>query len=433
MSEHTAWVGVKVTATVMALLMGVTLLSSCADLEGSDGLDSVDKNTANRPRMSTTFAQSHPMSDAFFTDTDAVNVSQVQIFLERSPYGRSWLADYSIDGKRASQHIHEVALSRGLNPILLLSRMQVEASLISATSRPEQYLIDRAMGCGCPDGYGCDPSYLGLRNQISCAGKKFRELYDMSANGSGWWLKGVPRNTEDGYRVVPESHATSALYAYTPWVLIGRGGTWLAWKTAQLFDEHFAEEIQSSGGGSSGSGGCGQFSDLPESHPGFSSVEAATRKGWISGCGNGEFCPEDTLTRAQAASVLKSAYQLSPGAPSGHSDTSGHWAEQTINAVVSAGLMTGCADGRFCPDDTMTRAQAAAILASAAQVRGPDQSMFTDVPSDHWASRAISGLYERDYIGGCGDRTFCPDAPIRRWIFVAWLVNVERVEKVSCR
>ena len=415
------------------VLCASLLWLSCADLEGGDGRGGVEKNTANRPRVSTSFAQSHPMTDAFFGDTDAVSVSQVQAFLERSPYGRSWLADYSIDGKRASQHIHEVAQRRGLNPIMLLSRMQVEASLISASSRPSQHLIDRAMGCGCPDGYGCDPSYLGLRNQISCAGKKFRELYDMSADGSGWWLKGSPRNTEDGYYIVPQSHATASLYAYTPWVLVGSGGTWLAWKTAQLFDEHFADVIQRGASGPTGASGCGQFSDLPQDHPGFSSVEAATRKGWISGCGNGEFCPEDTLTRAQAASVLKSAYQLSAGAPSGHSDTSGHWAEQTINAVVSAGLMTGCDEGRFCPDETMTRAQAAAILATAAQVRGPSQSLFSDVPSDHWASKAISGLYERDYIGGCGEGVFCPNAPIRRWIFVAWLVNVERIEKVSCQ
>lgn len=408
---------------------------ACADLDSSyEGDRLLEKNTANRPRVATSFSQSHPMTDAFFGDTQAVSDGQVQTFLERSPYGRSWLADYSIDGKRASKHIHEVAVRRGLNPILLLSRMQVEASLISALSRPEQYLIDRAMGCGCPDGYACDPSLLGLRNQISCAAKKFRELYDMSADGSGWWLKGVAKNTEDGYRIVPQSHATSALYAYTPWVLVGRGGTWLAWKTAYLFDEHFATQIQtgSSGGSNTGST-CGQFSDLPSDHPGFSSVEAATRKGWISGCGNGEFCPEDTLTRAQAASVLKSAYQLATGRSSGHRDISGHWAEQTINAVVSAGLMAGCTETEFCPDEIMTRAQAAVILAKAAEIRGPNHSLFNDVASDHWASQAISGLYERDYIGGCGGDNFCPNAPIRRWIFVTWLVNVERVEKVNCQ
>jgi len=421
----------RVNCLIYTLLTACVALTACADLDSDyTGEELAEKNTAQRPRVSGSFSQSNPMSDAFFNDTDAVSIDQVQRFLERSPYGRSWLADYTIGGKRASQHVHEVAVSKGLNPILLLSRMQVEASLISANSRPAQHLIDRAMGCGCPDGYACDPSYLGLRNQISCAATKFRELSDMSADGTGWWLKGVARNSEDGYRIVPQSHATAALYAYTPWVLIGSGGTWLAWKTAQLFDQYIAEELQP---GSGGSVGCGQFSDLPEDHPGFSSVEAATRKAWISGCGGGRFCPEDSLTRAQAASVLKSAYELPPAGSAGLSDTAGHWAEQTINAVVASGLMSGCAEGRFCPDEELSRAQAAALLAKAAQVNGPSQSLFSDVPSDHWASRAISGLYERDYIGGCGDGQFCPDLPARRWIFITWLVNVERVEKVSCR
>ena len=53
--------------------------------------------------------------------------------------------------------------------------------------------------------------------------------------------KGLPKDTLDYYRIVPESHATAALYAYTPWVLQGSGGTWLAWSIARQFDRHVTD------------------------------------------------------------------------------------------------------------------------------------------------------------------------------------------------
>lgn len=43
-------------------------------------------------------------------------------------------------------------------------------------------------------------------------------------------------------------------------------------------------------------------------------------------------------------------------------DTEGHWAEAAIDAVTDAGLMTGRGDGIFDPDDTVTRAELATVL-----------------------------------------------------------------------
>ena len=425
----------KLALTTLAIFH----LWACSDI--SDQERSAALHKSQRPWVAHTFSQNHPMTDAFYHDVSALTESGVQAFLEHTPYGRSWLADYQVSGRRVSQMIYQISQSRGLNPILLLSRMQVEASLISAKRRPAQHLIDRAMGCGCPDGYACAARYLGLHNQINCAAQKFRELYDKSVNGSGWWRKGLGKSTLDNYWIVPNSHATAALYAYTPWVLQGSGGTWLAWKTAMLFDTHaYEEKIDLIGregsvnhGSSESSGGtCGQFFDLPSDHPGFGSVEAAADQGWVSGCGSDNFCPEGTLTRAQAASVIRDAFLVGQGRRAAFEDVRDHWAQDAIGAVISAGLMSGCSDTSFCPEDQLTRAQAASVIARAAQVSGVDRSVFRDIPSDHWAASAVASLYAQGDIGGCSTTEFCPDAPMRRWIFVTWIINVKKTPKVSC-
>jgi hypothetical protein len=410
----------------------LVLLVSCADMTKMEQGQAIQKTTSNR--VADDFNQNQPISDVFFLDTEALSEQGIQLFLERSPYGRSWLADYQIDGHKASTIIRQVSSLKGLNPILLLSRMQVEASLISSISYPDQYLIDRAMGCGCPDGRACERRYLGLKNQISCAAQKFRELYDKSVDGSGWWRKGLSNNTLDHYQIVPVGHATAALYAYTPWVLKGSGGTWLAWRTAKLFQQHIHEhELNELGDNSwSSSSSCGLFSDVPNSHPGLGYIEAAVHEGWLLGCGNNQFCPNDSLTRAQAASILKNALNLESYERSNLSDIREHWARVAIEAVVSEGIMSGCQADRFCPEDILTRAQAAMIIAKAGHLENKHNPKFQDVPNDHWAADAIAALDEMGYIGGCSADDFCLEVPMRRWLYVTWLAQTLSLDKNSC-
>ncbi|MBM4291790.1 MAG: S-layer homology domain-containing protein [Deltaproteobacteria bacterium] len=418
----------------LALLALLALLAACAELDPEgEGLGDQNDKSGGRPRVAAEFRQSAPMSDEFFNHTAALSGAGVQAFLERSPYGRSWLAAATFSGQRAADVVYAVAQEQGLNPILLLSRMQTESSLISAAGRPAQHLIDRAMGCGCPDGYACASRYLGFRNQLTCAAQKLRELYSKSADGSGWWRKGLPNTTLDNYRVTPQSHATAALYAYTPWVLVGSGGTWLAWRTARLFDEHVAAAGHDRLGGGGGPA-CGRFFDVPGDHPGFGAVEAAVDLGYVSGCDGAQtaFCPDDSLTRAQAATILVKAFALPAGGASGLSDARGHWGEDAVDRVVAAGLMSGCGGGRFCPDDPMSRAAAAVVLAKAAGVSGGGGDLFSDLPSDHWATEAVVALYDRGDIGACAARRFCPDEPARRWIFTDWLINVLEKPRAKC-
>ena len=187
------------------------------------------------------FDRNRVMGDAFFTSKDSVDAAKVQRFLERNPYGRrSFLADVQVGGESAAAAIVRGARSEGINPIVMLARMQVEKSLVAKTSNPGGGSVDYAFGCGCPDGRACNPVYRGLDKQIACAARTLRRHFDASAAGGGIWTKGTTKSTLDPIRVTPANHATASLYAYTPWVLQGRGGNWLVWNVTKRFADHFA-------------------------------------------------------------------------------------------------------------------------------------------------------------------------------------------------
>lgn len=171
------------------------------------------------------------ITDALYADAAGyVDAAAVQGLLEKTPYSggvRSWLADELVDGEPFSTVLARVAEAHGVSPLMLLARMQVEASLISKQERPRQSLVDRAFGCGCFDGQACFDRFLGLTNQMTCAAETLKKLHDGSVAGTGDWRKGKTKETLDGYSITPRSHATAAMYAYTPWVLPNRGGNWL--------------------------------------------------------------------------------------------------------------------------------------------------------------------------------------------------------------
>ncbi|HEU0035718.1 MAG TPA: hypothetical protein VFQ53_34135 [Kofleriaceae bacterium] len=218
----------------------LALASACATAPESDHDEPadfvVDPDDGKGDGVAAVFDMNSVMTDALFTDGTAMTVDDVQAFLETTPYGtRSWLASYTIDGAPVSQAIVDAAQAYGIHPLVLLARMQTETSLVSKTVKPTQRLIDRALGCGCPDGSTCSSAEAGLGTQIECGARVLRQWYDGSVDGTGEWRRGVSKRTLDPRTVTPRTHATASLYAYTPWVLYGTGGTWLAWNITRKY------------------------------------------------------------------------------------------------------------------------------------------------------------------------------------------------------
>ncbi len=216
------------------------------------------------------FDEDSIVSDELFIDSEMLSESQIQAFLEDTPYNRpTWLASEQVNGRPVSALIAETAQQYKINPLMLIARFQVEGSHISRAQRPSDFSAERALGCGCFDGEQCKGQYLGMQKQLTCAATVLRRKFDESTSGKGAWVKGVSKKTLDPAQVTPESHATAALYAYTPWVLPRRGGNWLVWNITQRYLAHIPTD---SGSNSWVGDACSQDADCDFSDkgtPGF--------------------------------------------------------------------------------------------------------------------------------------------------------------------
>jgi S-layer homology domain len=84
--------------------------------------------------------------------------------------------------------------------------------------------------------------------------------------------------------------------------------------------------------------------------------------GITTGCGGGRFCPRSPVSRAQMASFLARALDLPPATHDHFTDDNGTTHEHAINRLADAGIVSGCAVSRYCPDQVVTREQMAAFL-----------------------------------------------------------------------
>ena len=108
-----------------------------------------------------------------------------------------------------------------------------------------------------------------------------------------------------------------------------------------------------------------RFSDSAAS-PHGDAAEVLAARGLADGFGDGTFRPGSSVTRAQAATLLARALSLPAVAPDGRfSDVVGSVHGAGIAALASAGLTTGCRADAYCPEGTLTRGQAASLLVRA--------------------------------------------------------------------
>ena len=85
---------------------------------------------------------------------------------------------------------------------------------------------------------------------------------------------------------------------------------------------------------------------------------------------------------------------------------------QAIETLACYDLITGDKAGRFLPQNTLTRGELCAMLASAFQLPAGGVLSFSDVAEDAWYAPAVSALVSRGFMVGTGDGTFRPDAPV---------------------
>lgn len=97
-------------------------------------------------------------------------------------------------------------------------------------------------------------------------------------------------------------------------------------------------------------------------------------------------------------------------------DIQTHWAQACINQMTPRKLVSGYPDGTFRPNATITRAEFAVLMLNAFP-DAPEKragTTFKDVPTSHWAHKAIQDAYKRGFFSGYPGGMFLPNQEISR-------------------
>jgi len=168
------------------------------------------------------------------------------------------------------------------------------------------------------------------------------------------------------------------------------------------------------------------FPDVPVTNNFYAFIETLFHYGITGGCGGGNYCPGNPVTRAQMAVFLlkteHGAEYLPPAChgvfgdvpcPSQFAD----WIEQ----LAAEGITGGCGSGNYCPGNPVTRAQMAVFLLKVEHgtsfVPPACTGLFGDVACPGgFAVDWIELLYTEGVTGGCqaSPLLYCPNNPNTR-------------------
>lgn len=169
------------------------------------------------------------------------------------------------------------------------------------------------------------------------------------------------------------------------------------------------------------------YTDVSKTHWAITAIENLNEQELIKGYLDGTFKPTNSITRAEAATIIARALNLKSTKTISYSDVSpSHYAASAISALSEKGIMTGRTAGKFSPDGKLTRAEVATLLKRAYQLTGTTTVTYRDLKSTHWAYGSIQTLVANDLAKGFEDNTFRPDASISRAEFATFLDRVNK-------
>lgn len=174
------------------------------------------------------------------------------------------------------------------------------------------------------------------------------------------------------------------------------------------------------------------FTDVPSSYWGYSYITEAASKGLVSGIGNQQYGPEQTLTQTQFVTMVCNMFYSTAVANQG---TSSQWWLPYMNVARGAGLLTNTtiaqqystANGWDASVDrtTITRYDMAQILANVATAQSweaPDSLtlMYARLLIKDWDSiptqyrNAVASSYARGFLSGDDQGNFNGEASTKR-------------------
>jgi hypothetical protein len=183
-----------------------------------------------------------------------------------------------------------------------------------------------------------------------------------------------------------------------------------------------------------GKGWLANFLDVAQANGVHSFVEKIFRRGVTSGCGGGNYCPGNSVTRGQMAVFLLRAKEGGSYVPStSYQGTFGDVPSASsfalfIEELARRGVTSGCGGGNYCPGNSVTRGQMAVFLLRAKEGGSyvpatPYQGLFGDVPSASSFALFIEELSRRNVTAGCGGGNYCPSTAVTRGQMAVFLTR----------
>lgn len=177
------------------------------------------------------------------------------------------------------------------------------------------------------------------------------------------------------------------------------------------------------------------FSDT-STHANGQAIEALASRGIISGMGDETFEPDKTMTRAEFAAITVQALGLFPKTGGLFADVpSGQWYAPFVDTASAYGIVNGIGDGRYNPSGTITRQEAAAMVARAAKLCGMETSMDDGLVRDmlaqfgdyrlveSWAREPLAFCYSKGILNQ-SDLDILPAAAIKRCEIAQMVFNM---------
>ena len=140
---------------------------------------------------------------------------------------------------------------------------------------------------------------------------------------------------------------------------------------------------------------------------------------YVQGYPDGTVKPAGNITRAETAAILfrlmdEGSRKTYYSTKSGFRDVaSGSWYNTYVATLNNAGVITDSSNGYFRPNEAITRAELAAMLAKFSETTSA-ANYFNDVSAKYWAANAIAICAKLGWITGYPDGTFRPDKNVTR-------------------
>ena len=140
---------------------------------------------------------------------------------------------------------------------------------------------------------------------------------------------------------------------------------------------------------------------------------------YVQGYPDGTVKPAGNITRAETAAILfrlmdEGSRKTYYSTKSGFRDVAtGSWYNTYVATLNNAGVITDSSNGYFRPNEAITRAELAAMLANFTETAGA-ANYFNDVSASYWAANAIAICAKLGWITGYPDGSFRPDRNVTR-------------------